>query len=276
MSSVAMQTQPVAAHQLLGHMALSSPPQCPPGDMQMDPQIMQMLSELMAMMMQNMMQNIMQMMMQNQGGGASSGEGHSLSGSQPVGCGGGAPQSAGAPEGVGQPSGVPAGEQPASAAASGPEVAASGTDTVSAGKAPAGMPADQWQGCVEAGQKMGIDPYILAAQAKQESKFGSDLAGSPSAGDGVMQVEPNTRQAYAGKFEEKMGHAYDHNNVKDQIAMAAVILADKGGSEANMLQKYNGGDNWVPGTTDSYGRPILADQYAAKVSASAAEMRGGA
>lgn len=138
------------------------------------------------------------------------------------------------------------------------------------------MPAEQWQGCVEAGQKMGIDPYVLAAQAKQESQFGTALAGGPSAGDGVMQVEPSTRQAYAAKFEEKMGHPYDHSNVKDQIAMAAVILADKGGSEANMLQKYNGGDNWVPGTVDSYNRPILADQYAAKVSASAAQMRAEA
>ena len=142
--------------------------------------------------------------------------------------------------------------------------------------APAGMPAEQWQGCVEAGQKTGVDPYILAAQAKQESQFGSGLAGSPSAGDGVMQVEPGTRGAYASKFEAKMGHAYDHGNVKDQIAMAGVILADKGGSATNMLQKYNGGDNWAPGATDSYGRPILADQYAAKVSASAEEMRKSA
>jgi hypothetical protein len=297
MSSVAMQIQPVAPHLLQGNMAWSSSPSHQPsGGMQMDPQIMQMFSELMGMVMQNMMQSIMQtmmqMMMQNQGAGGEAGAGggggggggasawpaeqNPFSSSNPAGCGGGAPASAGAPEGVGAPSGVVANEQSATASASGPEVVASSSGTAGAGKAPVGMPAEQWEGCVEAGQKMGIDPYILAAQAKQESQFGADLTGtSPSAGDGVMQVEPNTRQAYAGKFEEKMGHSYDHSNVKDQIAMAAVILADKGGSEANMLQKYNGGDNWVPGTTDSYNRPILADQYAAKVSASAAQMRAG-
>jgi soluble lytic murein transglycosylase-like protein len=73
----------------------------------------------------------------------------------------------------------------------------------------------------------------------------------PGAGDGLMQVEPGTRQAYAGKFQEKMGHAYDHNDPKDQVAMAGVILADKGGDATNMLQKYNGGDHWAPGATDS-------------------------
>jgi hypothetical protein len=101
---------------------------------------------------------------------------------------------------------------------------------------------------------------------------------SQSNGDGLMQVEPTTRQAYAAKFQQKMGHAYDHNSEADQVAMAGVILADKGGSTTNKLMKYNGGDNWQPGVTDSYGRVIEADKYAATVEARARELRasGGA
>ncbi len=153
---------------------------------------------------------------------------------------------------------------------------APGNVTADPGKGPSGMPAELWQGCVEAGKKTGVDPYVLAAQMEKESQYGKALAGSPSAGDGLMQVEPSTRQAYAGKFQEKMGHAYDHNNQKDQIAMAGVILASKGGDTRNMLQKYNGGDNWTPGTTDSYGRVIKADEYASTVLAKAQEMKGAA
>ena len=138
------------------------------------------------------------------------------------------------------------------------------------------MPAELWKNCVEVGQKTGVDPFVLAAQMEKESQFGKALSGSPSAGDGLMQVEPSTRQAYAGKFEAKMGHAYDHSNPKDQIAMAGVILGDKGGDATNMLQKYNGGDNWTPGTTDSYGREIKANDYAASVIARAQEMKKSA
>ena len=123
-------------------------------------------------------------------------------------------------------------------------------------------------------QRYGLEPALPLAVAWQESGFNESLV-SRTGAVGVMQVEPSTRQAYAGKFQQAMGHAYDHGNVKDQIAMAAVILKDKGGSATNMLEKYNGGDNWKPGTTDSYGRPILADQYAAKVSASAEQMKAG-
>ncbi|MDH0866023.1 transglycosylase SLT domain-containing protein [Mitsuaria sp. GD03876] len=151
--------------------------------------------------------------------------------------------------------------------------AVSDTPPAVGGRGPSGMPADLWQGCQEAAKKTGVDPYLLAAQMEKESQFGKALSGSPSAGDGLMQVEPSTRQAYAGKFEQKMGHAYDHNDPKDQIAMAGVILADKGGDATNMLQKYNGGDNWTPGTTDSYGREIKANEYAASVLAKAQQMK---
>lgn len=146
----------------------------------------------------------------------------------------------------------------------------------SVGKIPAGMPKDLWDCCVTASRKTGVDPYILAAQMEKESRFGAALVGSPSCADGLMQVEPSTRAAYASKFQEKIGHAYIHGNKEDQVAMAALILAEKGGSTTNMLQKYNGGDNWVPGTCDSYGREIKAQEYAACVIARAAEMKGSA
>lgn len=149
-------------------------------------------------------------------------------------------------------------------------------DNIKVGKAPAGMPQDLWELCVKAGEKTGVDPYILAAQMEKESRYGAALAGSPSAGDGLMQVEPSTRAAYAAKFEAVMGHAYNHASKADQVAMAAVILADKGGSPTNMLLKYNGGDNWRPGVCDSYGRPIKADEYASTVIARARAMLAGA
>jgi hypothetical protein len=146
----------------------------------------------------------------------------------------------------------------------------------SGGPAPVGMPKELWDSCVAAGKKTGVDPYILAAQMEKESQFGKALAGSPSAADGLMQVEPSTRAAYASKFQATMGHAYNHADKDDQIAMAAVILADKGGSDTNMLQKYNGGDNWRPGVCDSYGRVIKADEYASTVLSRAQVMKGRA
>lgn len=133
---------------------------------------------------------------------------------------------------------------------------------ISCGGKPPGMPQYLWDYCVEAGKKTGVDPYILAAQMEKESHFGASLLGSPSAGDGLMQIEPVTRGAYEAKFESVMGHPYDHTSAADQVAMAAVILADKGGSDTNMLQKYNGGDYWTVGARDSYGREIKAGEYA--------------
>ncbi len=153
---------------------------------------------------------------------------------------------------------------------------ASPSQVPDSGKAPAGMPEDLWALCVTAGQKTGVDPYILAAQMERESGFGTTLAGSPSGGDGLMQVEPGTRADYASRFQEKIGHAYNHGSKEDQVEMAAVILADKGGTDLNLLEKYNGGDGWKPGATDSYGREIKADEYAASVIARAAAMKGSA
>jgi hypothetical protein len=169
------------------------------------------------------------------------------------------------------------GAQPTKGAAASVRTSAASTpgNAPDAGKPPKGMPQELWNDCVDASKKTGVDAYVLAAQMERESQFGKALAGSPSAGDGVMQVEPGTRSAYAKKFEAKMGHPYNHGSQQDQVAMAAVILSDKGGSTTSMLQKYNGGDNWQPGARDSYGRVIKADEYAASVSSRAAQMRNG-
>ncbi|MET0350053.1 MAG: transglycosylase SLT domain-containing protein, partial [Rhizobacter sp.] len=216
-----------------------------------------------------------------------------FSSSKPTAQNPGQPQGQGAPEGPagggeqaaaqpsptgGAPTPTPTPEAtPSSKPAAESQATTETATTANAGKGPAGMPAELWKGCVEAAEKTGADPFVLAAQMEKESQFGKALAGgSPSAADGLMQVEPTTRDAYAAKFEAKMGHAYDHANQKDQIAMAGVILADKGGDTKNMLQKYNGGDNWVPGTTDSYGREIKAQEYAATVMARAEAMKGSA
>ncbi|WLG43213.1 transglycosylase SLT domain-containing protein [Pseudomonas sp. FP1740] len=140
------------------------------------------------------------------------------------------------------------------------------------GNGPKGMPQELWKDCVNAGNKFGVDPFVLAAQSKQESNFGKDLSGA-SGGDGVMQVEPSTRAAYAGQFQERMGHAYNHGRQSDQVAMAALIMGSKGGDTTAQLQKYNGGDNWKPGATDSYGRVIKANEYAASVKNIAQQLR---
>lgn len=199
-------------------------------------------------------------------GGAPGGTPGGTPGATPGGTPGGTPGAA--------PGGTPSGEPAAGPGKPTTEGPAETPFTGEVGKGPAGMPQDKWQLCVEAGQKTGQDPYVLAAMMEKESQFGKALNGnSPSSGDGLMQVEPSTRQAYAAKFQEKMGHAYDHSSEADQVAMAGVILADKGGSTTNKLQKYNGGDNWQPGATDSYGRVIEADKYAASVEARAREMR---
>lgn len=113
--------------------------------------------------------------------------------------------------------------------------------------------------------KGGDFALLLSAVIKKESSFGAGLPGSPSAGDGLMQVEPNTRNAYLSQFSAKFGHAYNHSSEQDQVYMGALILNEKivrFGNIYNGLLHYNGGDNWYPGATDSYGRPILADQYA--------------
>lgn len=144
--------------------------------------------------------------------------------------------------------------------------------TASVGNAPKDMPEELWKDCVSAGNKFGVDPYVLAAQSKQESNFGKNLSGA-SGSDGVMQVEPSTRGAYTGQFQEKMGHAYNHSSQSDQVAMAALIMSSKGGDTTAQLQKYNGGDNWKPGATDSYGRVIEANKYADSVMGTAQLLR---
>lgn len=144
--------------------------------------------------------------------------------------------------------------------------------TANIGNGPKGMPQELWKDCVNAGNKFGVDPFVLAAQSKQESNFGKDLSGA-SGGDGVMQVEPSTRAAYTGQFQERMGHAYNHGRQSDQVAMAALIMGSKSGGTTAQLQKYNGGDNWKPGATDSYGRVIKANEYAASVKNIAQQLR---
>jgi hypothetical protein len=138
---------------------------------------------------------------------------------------------------------------------------------------PKGMPKDLWKDCINACDRQGGDPFILAAQLKQETQWGTDHTNAP---DGVAQVEASTRDAYAGKFRESTGRDYDHSSQSDQVELAQLIKVSKGGDERNELMKYNGGDNWAPGATDSLGRTIEADTYADKVLASADDLRHSA
>ncbi|WP_044477236.1 carbohydrate-binding protein [Paenibacillus antibioticophila] len=136
---------------------------------------------------------------------------------------------------------------------------------------PAEVPSHIWNYAMNVDKKFGKGgdfALLLSAVIKKESSFGAGLPGSPSAGDGLMQVEPNTRNAYLSQFSSRFGRAYNHSSEQDQVCMGALILEEKinrFGGIYNGLLRYNGGDNWYPGATDSYGRPILADQYANQV-----------
>ncbi len=136
---------------------------------------------------------------------------------------------------------------------------------------PGEVPSHIWNYVMNVDKKFnkgGDFALLLSAVIKKESSFGAGLPGSPSAGDGLMQVEPNTRNAYLSQFSSTYGRAYNHSSEQDQVCMGAMILNEKiarFGSIYNGLLHYNGGDNWYPGATDSYGRPILADQYANQV-----------
>ncbi len=133
---------------------------------------------------------------------------------------------------------------------------------------PSEVPSHIWTYVMNVDNKFGKGgdfALLLCAVIKKESDFGAGLPGSPSAGDGLMQVEPNTRNAYLSQFSSTFGRAYNHSSEQDQVCMGAMILNEKivrFGSTYNGLLHYNGGDYWYPGATDSYGRPILADQYA--------------
>jgi hypothetical protein len=177
-----------------------------------------------------------------------------------------APQASSGPEASGAPAssgGAPVGQADASEGAG---------STASVDSPPQGMPADLWKDCVNAGNKHGVDPFVLAAQAKQESQFGTNLKGA-SGGDGVMQVEAGTRADHAQDFRQKAGHDYDHASQADQVEMAAVIMSGLKGGEHEKLTGYNGGPNWKPGDVDSYQRPIKADEYATGVQQLAAQLK---
>ncbi|WP_195724329.1 transglycosylase SLT domain-containing protein [Paenibacillus monticola] len=140
-----------------------------------------------------------------------------------------------------------------------------GSSTVSK---PAEAPSYIWNYAVNADNRFGKNgdfALLICAVIKQETSYGADSSG-PSGGDGLMQVEPNTRNGYSGKFSSTFGHAYNHSDQQDQVYMGAMILNDMINlAGANNIWRglvnYNGGPNWYPGATDSYGRPILVDQY---------------
>ncbi|SHO52426.1 carbohydrate-binding protein [Anaerocolumna xylanovorans] len=133
---------------------------------------------------------------------------------------------------------------------------------------PSEVPSNIWTYTMNVDNKFGKGgdfALLLCAVIKKESSFGAGLPGSPSAGDGLMQVEPNTRNAYLSQFSSTFGRAYNHSSEQDQVCLGALILNEKiakFGNIYNGLLHYNGGDYWYPGATDSYGRPILANQYA--------------
>lgn len=136
---------------------------------------------------------------------------------------------------------------------------------------PSEVPSNIWTYTMNVDNKFGKGgdfALLLCAVIKKESSFGAGLSGSPSAGDGLMQVEPNTRNAYLSQFSSTFGRTYNHSSEQDQVCLGALILNEKIGKFGNIyngLLHYNGGDYWYPGATDSYGRPILANLYADEV-----------
>ncbi|WP_281533103.1 carbohydrate-binding protein [Anaerocolumna aminovalerica] len=71
---------------------------------------------------------------------------------------------------------------------------------------PSEVPSNIWTYTINVDNKFGKGgdfALLLCAVIKKESSFGAGLPGSPSAGDGLMQVEPNTRNAYLSQFSSK-------------------------------------------------------------------------
>ncbi|CDN41972.1 transglycosylase SLT domain-containing protein [Paenibacillus sp. D9] len=135
---------------------------------------------------------------------------------------------------------------------------------------PAEAPGYIWNYAVNADNRFGKNgdfALLLCAVIKKETNYGTYTSG-PSGADGLMQVEPNTRNGYSSQFLSTFGHAYNHGDQQDQVYMGAMILNDminRGGYIWKGLALYNGGPNWYPGATDSYGRVIHAEQYADEV-----------
>ena len=146
-----------------------------------------------------------------------------------------------------------------------------GMNTTGSGERPAEVPEQMWNNITQAAEETGQDPYTIAAMVKQESRFGAALDGSSvSNGDGLIQVEPDTRANYLGKFEETFGSTYSNSEL-DQLRMGSLILKDRDGD----LKRYNGGENWFPGAVDSYGRVIDPTHYVQAVEAHRQQLMAG-
>jgi hypothetical protein len=134
---------------------------------------------------------------------------------------------------------------------------------------PAEVPQNIWDYAIKAASELGKDKnfaLLLCAMIKDETSFGADLSGnSPSVGDGLMQVEPSSRDQLASEFQSTFGHTYDNNSPQDQVRIGALAinncLKNDDGNIEQALLHYNGGDNWTPDTKDAYGRTVDAQGY---------------
>lgn len=142
------------------------------------------------------------------------------------------------------------------------------------GSAPPGVPAEQWPLMVQAGQSSGcgIDPSDLAAVARIESGFGTNVGPNPSSGAfGYGQFMPAPYPGAPDTF-----HAYggvgDPNQAANALPVMAKMLCERGYAynRAQALNSYGGCTtaNCMPGGGD-YASMVnkFAAQFAPPVAA---------
>jgi hypothetical protein len=95
---------------------------------------------------------------------------------------------------------------------------------------PEGVPADQWPLMVQAGERSGcgIDPSDLAAVAKIESGFGTNVGPNPASGAfGYGQFMPAPRPGLPDTFQT-YGGVGDPNQAANALPVMARMLCERG------------------------------------------------
>lgn len=151
----------------------------------------------------------------------------------------------------------------------GPEPGVTPTAAVPA-SAPPGMPPDQWNLAVQAGQAHGVDPVLLAAIAKHETGFGTQGLGRRGLHLGVGAFDAGPTDKWAGaetqysKAAELLA-SWGANTVDDVLAGEAAPYATDPGWEQKVAAHYQelaGGiaDQFAEGDFFDYIDEKLADE----------------
>lgn len=122
----------------------------------------------------------------------------------------------------------------------------------------------------DAAVRYGWDPYLIMAQAWQESYWSQDIV-SWTGAVGVMQIMPATagemNQWYFGMELDQWTSVYD--NIETGVAYLSVLYEETGSLELALASYYQGWgslqrDGWFPDTEEYVSRILMfRDQFAA-------------